>query len=264
MVDRDLGPRGADRTPTQGWMTRMAKRSLRIRSRFALVLVGLVPALLAVAGVAVRALRSGRDVANVPYRGSVRRLFAVYAAASLVPVLLLGVIVLRLLNAQGDAGGGADDEALDAARGNTVAGLTWLNSDRNDRGPRGARLVEIYQPLNSTQSGHRIGVLEIYLPYAPIAADISHGQRTVALALSGGLILVWLCLLAVSASVTARLRRQATLSAFLASHDALTAIRHRSRFATSATSALASATAERRVAIALFDVDRFKEVNDAL
>ena len=316
-------------------MTRMAKRSLRIRSRFALVLVGLVPAVLAVAGVAVRALRSGRDSANVPYRGSVRRLFAVYAAASLVPVLLLGVIVLRLLNAQGDAGGiaegrakadliahtsiaplldgsdlraglgsgeqlqlhrtvglavrdrellrlrlrdldgkvvfsndtsagGADDEALDAARGNTVAGLTWLNSDSNDRGPRGARVVEIYQPLNSTQSGHRIGVLEIYLPYAPIAADISHGQRTVALTLSGGLILVWLCLLAVSASVTARLRRQATLSAFLASHDALTAIPNRSRFATRATSALASATAERRVAIALFDVDRFKEVNDAL
>src|SRR6266542_657537 len=335
MVDRDLGPCGADRTPTQGWMTRMAKRSLRIRSRFALVLVGLVPAVLAVAGVAVRALRSGRASANVPYRGSVRRLFAVYAAASLVPVLLLGVIVLRLLGAQGDArgiaegrakadliahtsiaplldgsdlraglgsgeqlrlhrtvglavrdrellrlrlrdldgkvvfsndtsGGGADDEALDAARGNTVAGLTWLNSDRNDRGPRGARLVEIYQPLNSTQSGHRIGVLEIYLPYAPIAADISHGQRTVALTLSGGLILVWLCLLAVSASVTARLRRQATLSAFLASHDALTAIPNRSRFATRATSALASATAERRVAIALFDVDRFKEVNDAL
>src|SRR6266536_6241316 len=300
MVDRDLGPRGADRTPTQGWMTRMAKRSLRIRSRFALVLVGLVPALLAVAGVAVRALRSGRDVANVPYRGSVRRLFAVYAAASLVPVLLLGVIVLRLLGAQGDAGGiaegrakadliahtsiaplldgsdlraglmsgeqlrlrrtvglavrdrevlrlrlrdldgkvvfandtsggGADDEALDAARGNTVAGLTWLNSDSNDRGPRGARVVEIYQPLNSTQSGHRIGVLEMYLPYAPIAADISHGQRTVALTLSGGLILVWLCLLAVSASVTARLRRQATLSAFLASHDALTAIPRPSR-----------------------------------
>jgi diguanylate cyclase (GGDEF)-like protein len=67
MADRDGGLRGADRTPMQGWMTRMAKRSLRIRSRFALVLVVLVPTILAVAGVGVQGLRSGRDSANVLY-----------------------------------------------------------------------------------------------------------------------------------------------------------------------------------------------------
>jgi diguanylate cyclase (GGDEF)-like protein len=49
-------------------MTRMARRSLRIRSRFAVVLVVLVPAVLAVAGVGVQGLRSGRDSANTLYR----------------------------------------------------------------------------------------------------------------------------------------------------------------------------------------------------
>jgi diguanylate cyclase (GGDEF)-like protein len=68
MVDRNGGLCRADWTSMQGWMTRMAKRSLRIRSRFALVLVVLVPAVLAVAGVGVQGLRSGRDAANVLYR----------------------------------------------------------------------------------------------------------------------------------------------------------------------------------------------------
>jgi diguanylate cyclase (GGDEF)-like protein len=270
---------------------------------------------------------------------SVRRLFAMYALMSLLPVLLLGAALLTLLDRQGQdhglaegrakadllarttiaplldvedlslglppgqkaalqrnvalaihdgavlrlrlrdlhgrivyaddgsiepAGATPDDEALDAAEGETIAELTWLNSDRDDTGPRGPRVVEIYQPIDAMQSGVRVGVLEMYLPYAPIAADIARGQRSIALALSGGLGLLWLSLLAVSMSVTRRLRRQSMANAFLARHDALTGMPNRAKFADHAAEAIASATTERPVAIAVVDLDRFKEVNDTL
>jgi diguanylate cyclase (GGDEF)-like protein len=268
-------------------------------------------------------------------KGSVRRLFAIYAVVSLVPVVLLGAVLLTLLHRQGqqhgmaegrakadliartsiapllsggdlrpglapgekqDLGrsvmlavhdrevlrlrlrdlsgtivfaddgttGPADDESLEAAGGETVVHLTWLNDDEGDTGPRGPRVVEIYQPLLSAQTGERIGVLEVYLPYAPIAADISAGQRSVAMALTGGLALLWLCLLAVSASVTRRLRRQAAVNAFLASHDALTRMPNRARFAERAAQAVEVSSPEHPVAVAVVDLDRFKEVNDTL
>jgi diguanylate cyclase (GGDEF)-like protein len=158
----------------------------------------------------------------------------------------------------------ADDEALEAAHGEIVAHLTWLNDDDGDEGPRGPRVVEVYQPLMAAQSGERIGVLELYLPYAPIAADISRGQRMVTGTLTGGLLLLWLCLLAVSTSMTRRLRRQSLDNAHLASHDPLTGMPNRARFLELAAVATAAATPARPVAIALIDLDRFKEVNDTL
>jgi diguanylate cyclase (GGDEF)-like protein len=266
---------------------------------------------------------------------SVRRLFAVYAVVSLIPVLLLGGVLLTLIHRQGVEHGitegrakadllartsiapqlsgqdlragltsaeeqslrrsvslsvrdqqvlrlrvrdldgnvvfaddhttdGPDDEALKAAKGEVVAALTRLNADSVHHGPEGPQVVEVYQPLAAAQTGGRIGVLELYLPYAPIAADTAQGERAIALALIGGLFVVWGCLLAVSASVTKRLRRQSTTNAFLARHDTLTGMPNRSQFTARAEVAISSATVERPVAIALIDLDRFKEVNDTL
>jgi diguanylate cyclase (GGDEF)-like protein len=262
-------------------------------------------------------------------------LFAVYAAMSLVPVLLLGVILLDVLNAQADSrglaegraeanliarvgiapaldgadlrrglqpaeqaaltrtvalaihdgdvlrlrlrdlggnvvfsddrsSGGPDEESLDAATGQTVSELTYLNADQNDTGPRGPRVVEVYQPLTSVQTGARIGVLEMYVPYAPIAAEISHGQHVVALTLGGGLAVLWLCLLLVTASVTDRLRRQAKLNAFLAAHDVLTGLPNRAQFTTLASTVIGRTEPSLPTAVALIDLDRFKDVNDTL
>jgi diguanylate cyclase (GGDEF)-like protein len=84
------------------------------------------------------------------------------------------------------------------------------------------------------------------------------------MSLTGGLARLWLCLLAVSASVTRRLRRQAAANAFLASHDALTRMPNRTRFAQRAEQAVAASNPEHPVAIAVVDLDRFKEVNDTL
>jgi diguanylate cyclase (GGDEF)-like protein len=264
----------------------------------------------------------------------VRRLFLVYAAATFVPVLLLGAVLLVLLADQGrarglaegraradliartaiapllDGGdlrpgltpaeraslgvnvgsavsdhdivrlrlrdldgdvvysddgstGEADDEALDAAAGRTVAHLTWLNDDDEDA-PRGPRVVEVYEPVVSSRSGARIGVLELYLPYAPIAADIAHGRRSVTTALATGLLLLWLCVLAVSASVMRHLRRQSAAHRFVATHDVRTGLPNRTEFSRLLEAATAAQDPASPVAVALLDLDRFRDVNDAL
>lgn len=267
--------------------------------------------------------------------GSARRLFVVYAAVSLIPVLVLGFVLLNVLNAQGNdrglaqaradgnliaraniapllegndlrAGlssaeqsklrhnvglavsheqvlrlrlrdldgnvvfsddsskGAPHEEALEAAEGHVVSELTRLNVDPGDQGLGGPQVVEIYEPLNAAQSGVRIGVLELYLPYAPIAADIARGQRTVIMTLGAGLLTLWLVLMGVSASVTGRLRRQSNLNARLAREDALTGLPNRARFTVLITRAITTATLQRPSAVGVIDLDRFKQVNDTL
>ncbi|SDJ39425.1 diguanylate cyclase (GGDEF) domain-containing protein [Frankineae bacterium MT45] len=271
---------------------------------------------------------------STPRPGSVRRLFAIYAAVSLVPVLLLGALLMAQLRAEGNARGlaegraeadliarsgiapvldgrdlrlglsaaegdalsrsiksavadhsvlrvrlrdldgnvifsddkvgiqdgeGADDESLDAAAGHIVAALSRLDADENRGGPR---VVEVYQPLLAAQTGNRIGVLEMYIPYSPIESDIANGQRSIGFVLSLGLLLLWVCLLGVSASVIRRLRSQFRATAYLAAHDTLTGLPNRTRF----TAAIAQAASDPSIplAIALLNLDRFRDVNDAL
>jgi diguanylate cyclase (GGDEF)-like protein len=159
--------------------------------------------------------------------------------------------------------GPIEDEVLDAARGQVVASLTHVNADSDDAGPLGPRAVEIYRPLQSAQSGKRIGVLEVYVPYAPIAANVSADQRTLTLTLGGGLALLWLVLLAVSASVTRRLRLQFGRTRFLAAYDALTGLPNRATFV-SEVGAAVDAAADGEVAVAVLDLDGFRRINDSL
>src|SRR5438270_4997300 len=88
------------------------------------------------------------------------------------------ILRLRLRNLAGhvvfsDDGSGfagaPEDEAISAARGHVVARLTRLNTDSNDTGRSGVPAVEVYQPLVAGSPRHRIGVLELYLPYGPIS-----------------------------------------------------------------------------------------------
>ena len=82
-------------------------------------------------------------------------------------------------------------------------------------------------PLASVQNGTRIGVLEMYLPYDPIATAIAKGQQMVYLSLVAGLALLWLALIGVTASVIRHLRRETAAHAYLAGHDALTGLPNR-------------------------------------
>jgi diguanylate cyclase (GGDEF)-like protein len=158
-----------------------------------------------------------------------------------------------------------DDEALDAARGRVVARLTRLNADANDAGHTGVASVEVYLPLDGATRGQRLGVLELYLPYAPISRDITAGLHRLYLDLAVGLAVLYLTLFAITASVSRGLRREAALNAFLAHHDTLTELPNRTLFHHRAEQALKEgARLGRKVAIAIIDLDHFKDVNDTL
>src|SRR5579871_116125 len=106
-----------------------------------------------------------------------------------------------------------EDEVLAALRGATVARITHLNADNNDEGATGKPAVEVYQPLTVGGSPRTVGVLELYLPYAPIAADISAGLDRLYVDLAIGLALLYLALFAVAASNSRGLRRQLAVNA---------------------------------------------------
>jgi diguanylate cyclase (GGDEF)-like protein len=158
-----------------------------------------------------------------------------------------------------------EDEALDATRGEVVERLTPLNSDDNDKGAAGPESVEIYMPLTAGDHNQRIGVLELYLPYAPINADVSAGLHTLYLVLALGLAALYLVLFAISISVSQRLRHEVRLNKSLAEHDTLTSLPNRSLFHRRAERAIRRASRRKEsVALAIIDLDRFKEINDAL
>ena len=158
-----------------------------------------------------------------------------------------------------------DDEAVAAAAGDQITVLTRLNSDSNDTGPVGQAVVEVYQQLSAGSPAHPVGVLEIYLPYAPIAQDVSAALHHLYLDLVLGLVLLWLLLLGICISVTRGLRKEVGLSTFLAEHDPLTELPNRRVFHRLAEVALAEAARDRSpLAIAIVDLDRFKEINDTL
>ena len=161
--------------------------------------------------------------------------------------------------------GTPDDEAIEASHGEVVADLTTLNSDANDVGHRGVASVEVYIGLHGGPGSHVLGVLEIYLPYAPIAASVSAGVHRLYLELAAGLVILYLILFAITASVSRGMRREAALNAFLAERDVLTELPNRTLFLRRATRAVNEArlTGE-SVAIAIVDLDRFKDINDTL
>jgi diguanylate cyclase (GGDEF)-like protein len=108
-------------------------------------------------------------------------------------------------------------------------------------------------------------VLELYLPYAPIQHDVSSGLRQLSRDLVLGLAALYIALFTISLSVSRGLRRQVKLNAFLAEHDPLTELPNRRLFQRR----IADAHARVRggappFAIAIVDLDRFKDINDSL
>jgi diguanylate cyclase (GGDEF)-like protein len=184
------------------------------------------------------------------------------------------VLRLRVRNLAGnvvfsdDGSGFAEEveaEAIAAAHGEVEADLTRLNSDANDSGEVGPQAVEVYQPLFAGSPEQVVGVLELYLPYAPIHADIATGVRQLSRDLMIGLAALYVVLFAISLSVSRGLRRQVKLNAFLAEHDPLTELPNRRLFQRRIGDALVGVKEGRApFAIAIVDLDRFKDINDSL
>ncbi len=157
------------------------------------------------------------------------------------------------------------DEALAAAHGVTVARITRLNADSDDTGPLGPESVEVYLPLLAGSPIHRVGVLEVYLPYAPIRSDVDAGIDSLYRNLAIGLAVLYALLFGISFAIGRKLRRQVKVNAYMAEHDALTDLPNRLLFHRRVQEALrrGSETGQ-ATTIAIIDLDRFKEVNDTL
>jgi diguanylate cyclase (GGDEF)-like protein len=281
---------------------------------------------------------------NPPRRRRTSRLFAVYAAASLVPVIALGALLAASYRSDGNRAGLAearnqarvlsddvvapalgttrlqgslptaaqatlasvfaqakhterlvrmrvrdvdgvvvwsddgsgfpaagkvesdDDEVDEALNGDVVSLLTRLNADVDDSGPLGPRVVEIYRPImavGAEKGAPPVGVLEMYLPYAPIEADVSAGLHHMYEMLAIGLAVLWLVLALISASTTNRLRKQSERLAYLAHHDEAFGLLNRVGFANEVAERLAQ-DPHKPPAVALVNVSRFREINEAL
>lgn len=132
------------------------------------------------------------------------------------------------------------------------------------------QLLAVYVPLRETagqfsgDTGTVVGAFEIYVPYAPVAAAIADDTRTLYLALAIGLAVLYLALFRLVAGASRRLRLQAQENAHQATHDALTDLPNRRQLILDLQSMLDRRYGSKYVALALVDIDHFKEINDAL
>ena len=216
-----------------------------------------------VATTAVQPLLDGSSLSAGPDLATLPRLAAITQAADGVARLRIRDLDGRVVYSSDGSGlsGVADDEILQALHGATLVSLTRLNSDENDVGPVGPEVVEVYRPLLAGAGHVQVGVLEIYLPYAPIEHDIDEGLGDLYRDLVVGLCVLYVVIAVLLLATTGRLRQQAAANAYLAEHDTLTGLPNRRLF--QRTVAEMTACGGQGV-VALIDLDRFKEVNDSL
>ena len=158
---------------------------------------------------------------------------------------------------------GRDDEVVDAAAPafrRAALGATTARVVQLPTGPA----VRVLRPVMASASGRSTGVLEIYLPYADIAAAVEEQVERAWRRLLVGLVLLYGVLAAVSWSTSRSLREHAARREHEALHDPLTGLPNRALFQERAERALAEATDADPVALVLVDLDRFKHVNDTL
>ena len=151
-----------------------------------------------------------------------------------------------------------EPEQLHAAlRGTTDSFTTTPEGETEEQ-------LKVVTPLKGS-AGHPVGVLEISVPYRPLARAIKRDFRIFYVVLLVGLNLLYVAIFGVLARASRRLRRRAEEQEHLALHDVLTGLANRALFRDRVKQALRLGEREdQTVAIMLMDLDRFKEINDTL
>jgi diguanylate cyclase (GGDEF)-like protein len=136
-----------------------------------------------------------------------------------------------------------------------------VENNKQAEHPELGQLLEVYVPLAVTDAQGRHLALEVYLSYSPTLARARHATQLIGLVLLAGLAILWALMWWLSISVNRTLRRQADVNEHLAMHDSLTGLPNRRMLTAEAAKLAAAGTPG---ALVLLDLDRFKEVNDAL
>ena len=159
-----------------------------------------------------------------------------------------------------------------ALDGFVVSGFAHSADDSDGSEDGDHQLLEVYVPLQYDGATRPDGVIELYLPYAPVAAAVREDVRMMTVALGICLAVFYLVVFRLIASASTRMRRQAEAlqgsadrDRHQSTHDGLTGLPNRVLVEDRLQQGLASAArSEEELALLLIDLDRFKEINDSL
>ena len=144
-----------------------------------------------------------------------------------------------------------------------LAGRTTATERTVMRRGEEVRQLYVFVPVETREGPN--AVVQIALPYEPIAQAIQTDTRQLQAVLLAGLLLLYLALFRIVADASRRLRKQAKVNEYQAFHDVLTGLANRGLFRDRVQQAILAGERENRlVALMLMDLDRFKEINDTL
>ncbi len=161
--------------------------------------------------------------------------------------------------------GPRNNEVVEALTGKDVRLRTHLNTDAADHArTAGTAAVEVYEPVRASTGSHFVGVMEIYVPYGPIARSIDQAYRSMTTLLAIGLLVLWALSGAITWSVTRKLRRSNAENRFLAKRDPLTRMANRFAIVEDVDANLRRLGVDHGMTVAILDIDGFTEINEVL